>query len=228
MQKVQINYVDNPVLLSFQPMGLLFNAPDALTPVRSQIARSPLPAEAKQALQQCAWSGDYALKGFAVKPTVRRSPMAKDLKAALKKDAGRGAAEQVAVWTLIAQAFFATFKEACKLPLSNARLALPITDEDFAIVLTLATSLAQPNDGSFADPNEIAARNIADFAGTSLNWMARAATGHMLVDDELACLWGDAAAERLPEEFIQLRYSWQRSISQGVERRQERMDAGTI
>ncbi|HEX3565678.1 MAG TPA: hypothetical protein VHU17_09910 [Acidimicrobiales bacterium] len=209
-------------------MGLLFNAPDAFTPVRSQIARSPLPAEAKQALQQCAWSGDYALKGFAVKPTVRRSEMAKDLKAALKKGAGRGAAEHVAVWTLIAQAFFATFKDACDLPLSNARLALPITDADFALVLKLAKSLADPDDVAFPDPNEVAARHIADFAGTSLNWMARAATGHTLVDDELACLWGDAASERLPEEFIQLRHSWQRSITQGVERRQERMDAGKL
>ena len=64
-------------------MGLLFNRPKVLKPIEDQIASSSLSPGVKQELKLCAWSGDYALGGFAIKPAVRRSDIAKELKAAL-------------------------------------------------------------------------------------------------------------------------------------------------
>jgi hypothetical protein len=212
-------------------MALFLHKADALGAAQARIAESPLPAEAKQGLQQCAWSGDHALQCFAVMPAVRRSPIAKDLKAALKTADGRAVAERIAVWTLVAQAFFATYKDkdACKQPFTNARKAIALRDTEFAILLRLVSALAGPADTDpLTEPGVMAVQAMAEFAGTSLNWMARAATGHPLVDDELAGLSGDAGRERLPEEYIQLRSGWQHSISQGVRRRQERMDAGRL
>ena len=212
-------------------MGIFLHTADALAPVQARIAGSPLPAGAKQGLQQCAWSGDHALKCFAVMPAVRRSLIAKDLKAALKTGNGRAVAERIAVWTLVAQAFFATYKDkgACKQPFTNARKAIALRDTEFDILLRLVSALAAPADTApFAEPGVIAVQQMAEFAGTSLNWMVRAAAGRPLVDDELAGLSGDAGRERLPEDYIRLRSGWQHSISQGVQRRQERMDAGRL
>ena len=122
----------------------------------------------------------------------------------------------VAIWTLTAQGYYATYPDGYERALREARLALPIGDDEFAIVLRLA--------GYLTAPQEQAPAQVALFAGTSLNWMARAATGEGLVPDDQAGLSGDAAGATLSGEYRQLRYSWQRSISQAVTRRQERID----